>query len=183
MISDTIIKNQDVYKKSLQPKSKKVATTSTIDYDANTTAETPEKPEKPSASSPAKAITTIITTDNTVMPTPSSTKKACVNPGTTVKSKFGLVEELFRQEYADIPTKSLDRLIMQCVELKQSRKGNGHVLLNNKINNNGRQNYYVKVPIFSTQKGLTKIAAGSMRHLGSTVRRTQPSRVQRELQR
>ena len=89
------------------------------------------------------------------MPTPSPTKKARVSPGTKVKSKFGLVEELFGQEYAEILTEALDRLIMQCVELKQSRTGNSHVL-NHKNYKNCRQNYYVKVPITATQNGFNK---------------------------
>ena len=96
----------DVYENAIQPKPRKVAATSTIDC------MTPDKPERPSASSPAEAITSNIATDNTGMPTPSPTKKACISPETKVKSKFGLVEELFGQEYTDIPTKALDRLIM-----------------------------------------------------------------------
>jgi len=152
MITDTIINNQDVCKNAIQPKPKKVTATTTIDCNANGCVESPEKPND---SSPAKASTSIITTDNTVMPTPSPTKKAHISPGTNVKSKFGLVEELFGQEYAEIPTEALDRLIMQCVELKQSRTGNSHVL-NNKNYKNGRQNYYIKVPITATQKGFNK---------------------------
>ena len=139
MITDTIINNQDVCKNAIQPKPKKVAVASTINC------ETPEKPERPSASSPTKAVTSNITTDNTGMPTPSPTKKARISPATKVKSKFGLVEELFGKGYTDIPSEVLDRLIMQCVELKQSRTGNSTV--------KGKQNYYVKVPINASQKG------------------------------
>ena len=66
----------------------KVACITTIDCDADNHTESPEK-----ASSPAKASKSIITTDNTVIPTPSPTKKAHIGPVRKVKSKFGLVEE------------------------------------------------------------------------------------------
>jgi hypothetical protein len=138
MITDTIIDNQDVYEKAIQPKPKKVSATSTINC------KTPDKPERPIASSPAKAVTSNIATDNTGMPTPSPTKKARISPETKVKSKFGLVEELFGKGYTEIPSEALDRLIIQCVELQQSRTGNSTVLTN-KSYKNGKQNYYVKV--------------------------------------
>ena len=141
---------------------------------------TPDKPERPSASSPAKAVTSNIATDNTGMPTLSPTKKARISPETKVKSKFGLVEELFGKGYTDIPSEALDILIMQCVKLKQSRTGNSTVLTN-KSYKNGKQNYYVKVPITSSQKGFNIKSSWHTRHLRSTARMTRPSRVQREL--
>ena len=123
---------------------------------------------------------------NLSIPTPSPTKKvhmsSVFNDGTNVKSKFGLVEQLFGKQYADNPTESLDRLIMQCVELKQTRTGNSTVLTNNSYKMANRT-IALKYQLPHHRKGLTVRAAGYTRHLRSTGRMTQPSRVQRELQR
>ena len=99
------------------------------------------------------------------MPTPPPTKKARTSSssddGTTlatdpsVKSKYGLLEQLFGKDSEEIPSDTLDRFMMQCIELKQSRTDNKGVF-NHKNFKNGKETHYVKMSVSTTDEGFAK---------------------------